>query len=163
MGALSALPLVAAGNLCCCLWVVSGGAVAAYVLQQNEPGPITSGDGAAIGLMAGLSGAVIYLILSIPITLIFAPMQRELLLRILERANAGGMPPEFRDYVGSYRGGVIGIVVSFIFMLFVGAIFSPIGGLIGALVFHKPAVQPPAVPPPFDSTGSTDGLPPTNP
>ena len=40
MGVLSALPLVAAGNLCCCLWVVSGGAIAAYLLQQNQSAPL---------------------------------------------------------------------------------------------------------------------------
>ena len=32
MGVLSALPIVSAGNYCCCLWVISGGLVAAYVL-----------------------------------------------------------------------------------------------------------------------------------
>ena len=54
MGVLSALPLVAAGNLCCCLWVVSGGVVAAYLLQQNQSAPITPGDGALVGLLAGV-------------------------------------------------------------------------------------------------------------
>ena len=58
MGVLSALPLINAGNVCCCLWVVSGGVVAAYVLQQNQTAPITPGDGALVGLLAGLIGAV---------------------------------------------------------------------------------------------------------
>ena len=31
MGVLTALPIISAGNLCCCLWVLSGGAVAAYM------------------------------------------------------------------------------------------------------------------------------------
>ena len=74
MGVLSALPLVAAGNLCCCLWVVSGGAIAAYLLQQNQSTPITPGDGALAGLFAGLVGAAIYLVLSIPISFLMAPM-----------------------------------------------------------------------------------------
>src|SRR5438477_7737459 len=73
MGALSALPIIAAGN-CCCLWLVSGGAVAAYVLQQNQETSITPGDGALAGLLAGLVGAVVYLVLSVPITLLMAPM-----------------------------------------------------------------------------------------
>ena len=29
MGVLSALPLISAGNFCCCMWVISGGLVAA--------------------------------------------------------------------------------------------------------------------------------------
>ena len=56
MGVLSALPFVAGGNLCCCLWVVSGGAIAAYLFQQNQSTPIATGDGALVGLLAGLIG-----------------------------------------------------------------------------------------------------------
>jgi len=32
LGILSALPIVSAANLCCCLWVVAGGVLAAYLL-----------------------------------------------------------------------------------------------------------------------------------
>ena len=56
MGVLSALPIVAAGNLCCCLWIISGGVVAAYLLQQNQSAPVTPGDGALVGLLAGMAG-----------------------------------------------------------------------------------------------------------
>ena len=59
MGVLSALPIITAGNVCCCLWVVSGGVVAAYLLQQNQTTPITPGDGALVGLLAGLVGALV--------------------------------------------------------------------------------------------------------
>jgi hypothetical protein len=33
MGVLSGLPIIAAGNICCCMWVLSGGFVASYLLQ----------------------------------------------------------------------------------------------------------------------------------
>ena len=49
MGVLSALPLVSAGNICCCLWVVTGGLVAAYLLQQNQAMPISRGRRRARG------------------------------------------------------------------------------------------------------------------
>ena len=136
MGVLSALPIVSAGNLCCCLWVVSGGVVAAYILQQNQVASIGPGDGALVGLLAGIVGAFVYLLLSIPITLLVAPMERRVLQRILE--NTGNMPPEFREYVGTYLGGGIRIVIGFILMLFVGSIFSAVGGLLGAVIFRKP-------------------------
>src|SRR6476660_7561479 len=84
MGVLSALPIVSAGNLCCCLWVVSGGIVAAYILQQNQPTPITQGDGAFVGLLAGICGAFVYLVISIPITLLIAPMERLAMQRLVE-------------------------------------------------------------------------------
>lgn len=132
VGVLSALPIISAGNLCCCLWVVSGGVVAAYTLQQNQPAPITVGDGAGIGLFAGIVGAFVYVILSIPITILIAPMERVLLQRIME--NAG---PGFREYVGSYTGGVVRVTVGFLFMLCFGSIVSTLGGVLGAVIFAK--------------------------
>jgi hypothetical protein len=141
MGVLSALPIISAGNLCCCLWIISGGLVAAYVLQQNQATPITPGDGALVGLLAGMAGAVIYFVLSIPITFLVAPLQRQVLERLMERTN--GMPPEFREYMGGYVGGVLGLVIGFVFMLMMGAVFSTIGGLLGAVFFRK-GLPPPA-------------------
>ena len=40
------------------MWVVSGGAIAAYLLQQNQSTPILPGDGALVGLLAGLIDAL---------------------------------------------------------------------------------------------------------
>src|SRR5215475_16153060 len=76
MGVLSSLPLINLGNLCCCLWVVSGGVVAAYLLQQNQTSPITPGDGALVGLFAGIIGAGVGFLISIPLSLMLEPMQR---------------------------------------------------------------------------------------
>src|SRR5436309_7480234 len=87
MGVLSALPIISAGNLCCCLWVVTGGLVAAYVLQQREPTPITPGDGALVGLMAGIVGAFVGLVISIPVTFLMAPMERQIVQRVLENSG----------------------------------------------------------------------------
>ena len=86
-GVLSALPLVNFLNACCCLWVVSGGIIAAYLLQERDPNPIQVGDGALVGLMAGVVGALVNFVLSIPVTLLLAPMQRALMERIIERGN----------------------------------------------------------------------------
>jgi hypothetical protein len=142
MGVLSALPFVSAGNLCCCLWVIAGGVVAAYVLQQNESAPITPADGALVGLLAGLLGAVIQVVISIPITFVVAPMERALMQRILDMA--GNMPGDMRDMMEQYgRGGrslafvIVARTVAFMFWLSVGAIFSTIGGLVGAAIFRK--------------------------
>jgi hypothetical protein len=150
MGVLSVLPIISAGNLCCCMWVVAGGLVAAYVLQQRQPAPITPGEGALVGLLAGIAGALIGLVLSIPIGFIVAPMERQIVQRVLE--NSGNMPPEFREMMERYSGGdvrvtfaahAVRLTVTLIVMLFLGAIFSTLGGLLGAVVFRKP--QPPAV------------------
>ena len=152
MGVLSALPLINTGNLCCCLWVVSGGVVAAYLLQQNHPLPITPGDGAVVGLLAGLIGAVIAFVLSIPIDLLMEPVQRAMVQRTLEMA--GTMPPAMRQLLEQYAqppteigvaSRVVFRMVGLFVLLAVGSIFSTIGGLLGAAIFKKsaPPVQPP--------------------
>src|SRR5262249_58557137 len=116
--------------------------VAAYFLQQKQEAPITQGDGALVGLLAGIAGSFVYLIVSIPMTLL-APMEREVLHRVLEDSR---MPPEVRAWLGTSPGSgslIIIICVMFVFMLIVGAIFSTLGGLLGAVIFRKP-LPPPA-------------------
>lgn len=135
VGVLSALPIISVGNFCCCLWVVCGGAVAAYVLQQNEQRSMTPGDAALAGLLAGVTGAFIYLVLSIPITLLMAPMERIMMERIID---SGRMPAEFREYAGTYMGGAIRLAVWFFFMLVVGSMVAALGGVLGSLIFKKP-------------------------
>ena len=142
MGVLSALPLIAAGNLCCCLWVVGGGLLAAYVFQQNQAAPITPGDGALVGLLAGLIGAVVQVLLSIPISIMIGPMEREVMQRLIEMV--GTLPPEMRDTLERYGRGeqsgvllIVSRIVAFMFWLFIGAIFSTLGGLLGSAVFRK--------------------------
>jgi hypothetical protein len=147
MGVLSALPIISAGNLCCCLWVISGGVVAAYLFQQNHATPITPADGALVGLLAGLVGAVVIFVLSIPIDLLVSPMEHAMVERLLDR---GALPPEARDMLERYdRGGlgagffIIRKVGSLMMWAFVGGIFSTLGGLLGALIFKKQT--PPAI------------------
>ncbi len=142
MGLLSGLPFISAGNLCCCLWVIAGGLVAAYVLQQNQAAPITPGDGALVGLLAGLLGAVVQAIVSIPINFFLGPMERALVERIVDMS--GNMPVDMRDALERYGRGnqsfaftIIASVVAFMFYVCVGAVFSTIGGLIGAAIFKK--------------------------
>ena len=48
IGVLSALPIINIGN-CCCLWVIGGGVLATYLMQQNHPYPIAAADGALVG------------------------------------------------------------------------------------------------------------------
>jgi hypothetical protein len=136
MGVLSALPLVSVGNICCCLWVVSGGVAAAYALQHGQADPIAPADGAFVGFLSGLLGAVIYFVIALPVDLLIGPMEREMMRRWAE--NMGGAEG-FRNY--AERADVvtapIRAFIGFVMMLFLGAIFSTIGGILGALMFKK--------------------------
>ena len=144
VGVLSALPIVYLGN-CCCLWILSGGAAAAYVLQSNQREPITPGDGALAGLLAGLLGAVIHFVLSIPIDILVGPWEQRFGMRLIEMTNN----PQMREMVTrsmeeGAQGGMAFLIARrfgvLLFMLFVGGAFSTVGGVLGALIFKKQPV-----------------------
>ena len=144
MGVLSALPIINLGNACCCLWVISGGVVAAYLLQQNQTTPITPADGAVVGLLAGVTGAVVQLVLSIPLDLIVGPMERAMVQRLIDMS--GNVPPEWRDvFEQAGRSAqnpawfIMRRLFGFMFWVCIGAVFSTIGGVIGAAIFKKNA------------------------
>ena len=86
IGVLSALPVINLAN-CCCAWILFGGALAAFLMQQNHPEPIQIGDGAIVGLLAGMIGAFVWLLVSIPLSIMMAPIQSEMARRTLSRID----------------------------------------------------------------------------
>ncbi len=139
MGVLSALPFINVAN-CCCIWVISGGMVAAYVFQSNAPPGvvISSGEGAMCGLIAGVFGAVLFTLISLPINLLLGPVQQRFVQQFVESSQ--DVPEEMRSLI-SNMGGTTGTVLKaafgFLFMLLAGAIFSTLGGLLGAVLFKR--------------------------
>jgi hypothetical protein len=161
IGVLSALPVINVAN-CCCAWILFGGALAAYLMQQNHPEPIQAGDGAIVGLLAGVVGAFVWLVISIPITAAMAPFQSQMMQRVLR--NSADMPPEVRAMIESMSGGPalgIGLVFSFFVMLFLSSLFGMLGGIFGALMFRKDPPSPPVPPSGFSGTGGPTFTPPT--
>jgi hypothetical protein len=148
---LSALPVVNLGNACCCLWVICGGVLGAYLDQQNDPRPMTTGRGAFTGLLSGVIGSFVWLIVSIVVNVLMAPLQRRLADDFAR--NARDLPPEVRTMLESFGANpTIGVVFGFIVMLFCGVIFATIGGLLGAAFFRNdvpPALGGPTEPPPL--------------
>ena len=76
MGVLSALPIISGRQR---LLLPVGGRAAAssppICCSRTRPTPITPADGALVGLLAGLVGAVVHLVVSIPIDLLVGPMR----------------------------------------------------------------------------------------
>lgn len=135
-GVLSALPLISVANLCCCLWVVGGGTVTAYLMQQGQPQPLQLVDAALGGFLAGVIGAFVYAVAMVPIQLVTAPFQRGL----TEMFDSRDVPPEMLEMLEQLStNGLIATIVGFAAMLFAGMVFSTVGGVIGALVFRREA------------------------
>ncbi len=150
IGVLSALPFVNVAN-CCCLWIVTGGMLSAWVLQQNESEPIGTSRGALVGLLAGIAGALIWLVVTIVLDPIVVPFQQRMLATIAP--NATDLPPQMREMLDAmsepdaapvrWATGVLG-------QLFLGTVFSTLGGLIGSSILRPPSH--PVVPPPLPPT-----------
>ena len=144
IGVLSALPVV---NCCCCAWILFGGALASYLMQQNHPEPIEMGDGAIVGLNAGWIGAFVWLLVSVPINTAMAPFNSELVQQVLREST--NLPPALRAALeGSAGSGIgLGLVFGFFVMLVLMTSFGMLGGIFGALRFRK--TPPPVIPPPI--------------
>jgi len=148
LGVLSVLPVVNIGNACCCLWVVSGGALAAYLLQKNQAAPIGAGDGAAVGLLAGVIGAIVWQVLQVPVSLAMGPLVIRMTDRLL---SAGDLPENVRPFFEMMRQNsgfsVVGFIIGAFFTLVVSIVFSTLGGLIGAALFRTKVPPVPPIPP----------------
>ena len=155
IGVLSALPVINLAN-CCCAWILFGGALAAYLMQQNQPEPINTGDGAVVGLMAGAIGAVVWLVISIPMAAIMAPFEAAMMSRAMR--DASDAAPELRAFFEMFSGSAgrgLNLAIGFFVMLVLSTIFATFGGIFGALLFRKDP-PPPVIPPvpPIGSPGS---------
>jgi hypothetical protein len=152
IGLMSSLPLVSLGNCICCLWIVGGGVLAAYLTQQGHPSPITTADGALAGFLAGLLGAIFCTIIAIPIEAMMGPLQAQLVNRML--SSRPDIPPAVREMFEQLQTGgasfVISAVIRFSTMLILGAIFSTIGGMLGTVFTHRPSPPAPVPPMPPD-------------
>jgi hypothetical protein len=150
IGVLSALPIVKYAN-CCCVWIVAGGIVAAYLNQQNDPRTITAGRGALAGLLAGVFGAFVWLIAALALSALVRPLQEGMAEMVLR--SAPDMPPDVRTVFEGLGGASswVEYVLSFVLRLLVGSLVSTIGGLLGAAFFRNdvpPALGGPPPPPP---------------
>ena len=144
IGVMSALPIINAGNCCCCLWVLAGGALAVYLYQQNSPVSVPAAEGAFLGLLAGLIGGIIWVVLSIPIQMLLGPMQADWMNQWM--AGNDDVPPEAREMLERMMAGGAFQIIGAIINIITSIIFGMLGGLLGVAIFKKTAPpQPPSV------------------
>lgn len=160
MGVLSSLfSLVPILGCCCCIWVIGGGVLAAYLYVKDQTAPVTLGRGVALGLLTGFIGGIVMGIFSIPIHMLSGANVAEEMRRSME--SLPNVPPESRRIMENLfaREGIqtIFYIAQFIMMSIASCILSMLGGAIGVALFEKrkpgappdaPQYQPPTIPPP---------------
>lgn len=151
LGLLSAIPFVNWVNICCCAWAILGGILASYLYVKNSATPAAAGDGALVGAMAGGIGAVIYLIIGIPLAILSGGAMREMMINLM--ANLDPRQAElFRQQMEAQGAGISGIIIQSLIVAVLIVVFAVIGGLIGIPLFEKRKGGG-AVPPPPPAPG----------
>jgi len=135
VGILSAIPFL---NYCCCIWAIGGGVLAGFLYIKSSPVPVKVGEGAVVGVLTGIVGAILYFCISVPIGYFLSSDQLEATLK-----SAGVQLPE----------GVSGLALFVLGGLFGGVcllVLAVIGGLISVPIFEKRKDGPPPPPPSQD-------------
>ena len=138
VGVLSSIPLL---NYCCCIWGIGGGALAGFLYIKSAALPVKVGEGAVIGVLTGIIGAVLYCIIGVPIAYFI---------------SGGNIEQQLRGTGLSLPAGMSGLMIFVLSGLVVGAlliVLSIVGGLISVPIFEKRKDGPPP-PPPQDFAGA---------
>ena len=131
VGLLSAIPFI---NYCCCIWSIGGGVLAAYLYIKSSPTPVGMGDGAMVGGLAGVVGGIIYLIVGLPIAMVFGAAAME------EQFVRAGVQLPVSGMILIILAGIVGAILL--------AVLATLGGIIGVAIFEKRKGTGMAPPPP---------------
>ena len=153
LGLLSAIPFVNWVNICCCLWAILGGMLASYLYIKNSPKPANAGDGAVLGVLAGLVGGIVSFVLGVPIQMLAGAAINGILIGFVEGMNPSQAEMLRQQMLAgqTIAGAIINGLVSAVFLF----IFSIIGGLIGVPIFEKRKGD--MTPPPPPNMGGVGG------
>jgi hypothetical protein len=144
-GVLSGIPFV---NCLCCLWIIGGGVLAAYLLAERTSGSLSAGDGALVGALTGLAAAVVSAVIEIPLRPVNEAFLRNF-IRSLSRL-AEQMPSQWRDLVERRAPRGLSPGLFFLDLFITAAIFAVLGvlgGVIGVSIFGRKRAAVAAAPP----------------
>ena len=133
------LSVVPIASCCCCIWSIAGGVLAGFLYIRSSQTPVTVGDGAIVGALAGVVGGVIYLIIAVPLSLVFG------MAAMTDQLNRSGVEVPISGFLLMIVAGI----ATAIFL----AVLATLGGLLAVPVFEKRKGNGGA-PPPQDFGGN---------
>jgi hypothetical protein len=139
IGILTTIPGI---NCLCCMWIIFGGGLAAYIYWRKLPVDIefNTGEGALIGLLAGIFGAL------------FSTLIHYLFLALIGFdsghenfdswiSSNEDIPVEIEEFIRSFfeeqSSSTFFTIIYIFFSLIINSIFGTLGGIIGANLFSK--------------------------
>ena len=160
LGVLSAIP---AFSCVCCVWIIGGGILAAYLLVKESAEVVTLGQGVILGLFAGIIGTVVFALFQIPLLLMSPDTGAEVAKQVESLMGQWpGIPQESREQfskLASEEGFIYILYTSSVFVqLIAGCVLAMLGGALGVAIFEKrkakgtdpepPSEKPPSYLPP---------------
>lgn len=147
LGLLSSIPIIDIANLCCCLWVLVGGALAARMLVRRSPLiPVSYGDGALVGALAGVVGSAIILVIGVPLNLLLTSPREN--IETLRQLPLPVDNPSVRQVIDLMQNQpVLFALLSWMIQAVITVAFATLGGMIGVALFEKRRGQPNPPPP----------------
>ena len=139
LGVLSSVPPL---NCACCIWMLGGGFLAAYLFVKESSVVVTLGQGVLLGLIAGVIGTIIGELIQIPLFLLSSEGGRGIAEQIMQTMEQiPGFTEETRKSVAELlsREGFISIlfVVNIVMSLLLNCLLAMLGGALGVALFEK--------------------------
>ena len=145
IGILSGVPGV---SCLCCLWPIAGGAFAAYLLCRWARYPVSEGEGALVGLISGVIGAVVATIFYALQVMVSGGEQYREAFEQARRNQQFQLPPGaeemFDAIMDVFAHPAFLVLIVLIFFLFFFSLAATAGGFLGVTLFGK---KKPPLPP----------------
>ena len=141
LGILSSVPLLKEGNCLCCIWIITGGVLAAFLYWRAFPaGSVFSlSQGATVGLLAGLYGGLFTTLLSYFFEIMGLDPTRAVFESMIELQ--GDYTAGFDDFFKTFEDGSamepIYAITSLFFNVIRGILFGTLGGVLGGAMIGK--------------------------
>jgi len=130
VGIIGQIPLINCCNICC-LWIIAGGALAAYLLSRKDK--IELVDGAVVGALSGLVYAVVATIVGFAVGQLISMLGLNLSLL---GGDTGSL--DYMSQMGANLGvGVLGALIGLCVRLILGVVFGAVGGVVATKALEK--------------------------
>jgi hypothetical protein len=140
LGLLSSIPIINAGNCLCGMWILLGGGAAAVMLSRQRASGITYGDGAFVGVLSGLVGAVIGTVIQMAFHVMasrFFESQQQEIEQMVRQFPIEGPARDLLLRVMSGEVSVVTLIITFVSNLLLFSLFAMIGGILAIAILNK--------------------------
>jgi len=137
-GILSGVPFI---NCLCCIWIIGGAILSAYLLSKDSSMALSAGDGAILGVFTGIIAAVVNFIVSIPFSAVSSKFTRSIMEKLADYAEEIPSGWERLLEKGVVEKSIPIAMLGFVISVVIFSALGALGGIIGISLFKKTPSQ----------------------